>query len=105
MYKGEALTQPPPIADWSAAVAEEEQQQQGYYTDSMVSGRRHSRGSHGYGRGARKSSLSGSYRDLGKFYHRLLLRFIFSSGKSDEFTHELKAQHALLWAASINTAS
>ena len=66
MYKGEALTQPPPIADWSAAVAEEEQQQQGYYTDSMVSGRRHSRGSHGYGRGARKSSLSGSYRDLGK---------------------------------------
>lgn len=66
MYKGEALTQPPPIADWSAAVAEEEQQQQGYYTDSMVSGRRHRRGSQGNGRGARKSSLSGSYRDLGK---------------------------------------
>ncbi len=66
---GEALTQPPPIADWSAAVAEEEQAQQGYYTDSIVSGRRHSRGAHGYGgRGARKSSLSGSYRDLGEHF-------------------------------------
>ena len=81
MYKGEALTQPPPIADWSAAVAEEEQQQQGYYTDSMVSGRRHSRGSHGYGRGARKSSLSGSYRDLGKLWIKASVAVYIFLGK------------------------
>ncbi len=68
--QGDALTQQPPIADWSAAVAEEEQHE-GYYTDSMLGNRRYGnkRGNYGGGRYQRKSSLSGSYRDLGEFLY------------------------------------
>ncbi len=75
--QGDALTQQPPIADWSAAVAEEEQHE-GYYTDSMLGNRRYGnkRGNYGGGGGRyqRKSSLSGSYRDLGEYLGHIVCR-------------------------------